>query len=156
MNFEIMTGDNRETLKTLEDRFHKKYTVDIKTGCWNWIGSKDKEGYGVFWDNRIKNNARAHRISMEIHGTPIPKDLQTLHQCDNKSCVNPAHLKAGTNRQNQIEARDRGLLGDLTKKRKKYIQSMTDQQFENWKERFAGKTGKALSNLTTAERWRAE
>lgn len=156
MNFTIMTGDNRETLKTLGDRFHQKYKIDNKTNCWNWIGSKDAEGYGVIWDNRVKNNARAHRISMELNGTPIPKHLQTLHQCDNKSCVNPAHLKAGTNQQNQIEARDRGLLGDLTNKRKQYIQSLTDQEFEIWKQKFNGKTGRALSNLKTAEKWRAE
>jgi hypothetical protein len=38
---------------------------------------------------------------------PIPKDEQVLHDCDNKICVNPAHLHLGTQTQNMHEARDR-------------------------------------------------
>lgn len=138
----------------LKIRFQTKYYIDKDTDCWEWIGSKDAEGYGVIWDNRVKNNVRAHRLSMELNGTPIPSNLLTLHQCDNKGCVNPKHLRAGTNQQNQIEARDRGFLGNLSEKRKKYIQSMDPLEFNIWSQRFIGKSGKSLSNYKTALKWR--
>lgn len=156
MTYQILQGDNRQTLKTLEDRFKLKYKIDEKTGCWNWIGSKDREGYGVIWDNRKKNNIRAHRLSLEIVGRKIDDKLVTLHQCDNKSCVNPNHLKEGTTQQNTKEAKERGLLTNMTEKRKKKILSLTDLEFDNWCKKFDNKTGKALSNLTTAKRWRDE
>ncbi len=158
--YNLINGESSAVLKTFPDnfiaRFKTKYTIDPITGCWNWHGSKDKEGYGVFWDNEHGNNRRAHRVSMEINGTPIPEHLQSLHRCDNKGCVNPEHIRAGTNRENQQEARDRGLIGDLTEKRKAKIRSMNNEEFEVWKERFAGKTGKAESNLITALNWRAK
>ena len=138
------------------ERFKTKYKIDPTTGCWNWQGSKDSEGYGVFWDNTVKNNRRAHRVSMELNGTPIPNHLQTLHQCDNKSCVNPAHLTAGTNQQNVQEAKDRGLLKNMSNKRKAYIKSLSDDEFNTWTTKFEDKTGRALANLTTAMNWRAE
>jgi len=156
MKYQILNGDNREVLKTIADRFNSKYTIDETTRCWQWQGSKDSEGYGVFWDNRIKNNARAHRISMELNGTPIPNNLQALHQCDNKSCVNPNHIRIGTSQENTQEAKDRGLLKNIPLKRRDYIKSMSDEQFKEWAQRFNGKSGRARSNLTTALNWRAE
>lgn len=158
--YQLINGESSEVLKTFPDnfltRFKSKYTVDPVTGCWDWHGSKDQEGYGVFWDSEYGNNRRAHRVSMEINGTPIPSHLMSLHQCDNKGCVNPKHIRAGTNRDNQIEARDRGLLGDLTEKRKSKIRSMSTEEFELWKHKFDGKSGKSVANLITALNWRAK
>jgi hypothetical protein len=145
-----------EALESLRKRFHSKYTINPITECWQWQGTTDSEGYGVIWDTRIQSNKRAHRISKELAGEPIPNSLQTLHQCDNKGCVNPDHLHAGTNRQNIDEAMERGLLRNMSNKRKAYIQSLTDDEFLLWKERFVGKSGRALSNLKTAEKWRNE
>jgi len=155
MKYQLIQGDNRETLKTIADRFHTKYTIDPQTDCWNWKGSQDAEGYGVFWDNRVKNNVRAHRLSMELNGTPIPKHLHTLHQCDNKRCVNPAHLTAGTSQQNTQEAKERGLLKGMSQKRRDYIRSLSEEEFKEWCKRFEGKTGRATANLITALKWRA-
>ena len=141
---------------SLVNRFNAKYVVDLVTGCWNWIGSKDIEGYGVIWDKRKDNNSRAHRISLEIAGVEIPDGLICLHQCDNKSCVNPNHIKIGTSQETQIEARDRGLLDNVPSKRKLFIQQMSDDEFSNWLTKFEGKTGKQISNRTSAIKWRRE
>jgi hypothetical protein len=70
-------------------------------GCWNWQGSKDKDGYGVFksWVGDTPYT-RAHRYSYHLHHGMIPLGLQILHRCDNPTCIRPDHLHAGSALQN--------------------------------------------------------
>ena len=71
--------------------------------CWLWTGGTNRGGYGV-----IKAGGKAtyvHRVSyMAEHGIT---DLQINHQCDNKLCANPRHLKAGTQLENMAEITQR-------------------------------------------------
>lgn len=84
------------------------YSVDNKTGCWIWNGSTYKNGYG--WLKVFGRVVSAHRYSYELHKGEIPKDMEILHSCDVKRCINPDHLISGTHAQNMKEASERGLI----------------------------------------------
>lgn len=71
-------------------------------GCWEWRGTRQSKGYGVFWDG--ERQVRAHRTAWELVNGPIPAGLSVLHSCDNPPCVNPAHLRVGTARDNASDA----------------------------------------------------
>ena len=71
-------------------------------GCWLWTASTMNSGYGQFAHRGSMR--QAHRVSYELHVGPIPAGLSILHSCDNKRCVNPAHLRPGTHSENIKEA----------------------------------------------------
>jgi hypothetical protein len=68
--------------------------VEKTSSCWIWVGGKHPRGYGVY------KSKRAHRVSYEMHIGPIQKNMVIMHICDNTSCVNPEHLKQGTDMDN--------------------------------------------------------
>lgn len=80
------------------DRFWSK--VNKTEACWLWLASTNPKGYGRY---RVGSGVltSAHRYSYELTHGPIPEGLQIDHTCYVKSCVNPAHLRAVTNKQNQ-------------------------------------------------------
>ncbi len=46
---------------------------------------------------------RAHRMSYAVHGGDLYPNLVIMHSCDNPRCVNPAHLRQGTQAENTAE-----------------------------------------------------
>ena len=88
------------------DRLHRLSIPVSESGCWIWVASSDRNGYGKVKVN--KQNLRAHRWSWELHNGTIPDDMQVLHRCDVPSCVNPEHLFIGTNQDNVDDRESKG------------------------------------------------
>lgn len=76
------------------DVFHHKYKK-LDSGCWEWSGTKNGYGYGIFLLPGEKP-VRAHRYMFELVNGPIPEGMVIMHKCDNPPCVNPDHLQLGT------------------------------------------------------------
>ncbi|TFH66582.1 MAG: HNH endonuclease [Gemmatimonadales bacterium] len=73
-------------------------------GCWVWIGSRTRTGYGMMNYGGKGHNRLTHRVSYEIFKGEIPEDLELDHLCRTRACANPDHLEAVTPKVN----RDRG------------------------------------------------
>ena len=87
-------------------RFHLKYRIS-KSGCWEWIGRLNKHGYGVFVIGHAKAFL-AHRVIFEHLFGELKSGICVLHSCDNRKCVNPAHLYSGTQQDNIMDMIKKG------------------------------------------------
>ena len=84
--------------------------------CWEWLGPLNRGGYGQVM-LRDKRPRRAHHMALHFDGRPRAGDLHSLHACDNRSCVNPAHLRWGTVKENAQEKSARGRCPDTSGER---------------------------------------
>lgn len=92
----------------LDERFWSKVSKPPQGGCWNWTANKNNKGYGLFRPGGTAPKRLAHRLSYENSYGPIPHGLNILHSCDNPACVNPAHLRPGTQVENVRDMIERG------------------------------------------------
>lgn len=84
------------------ERF-RQHTRETPTGCIEWTGYLDKDGYGQIRPaGRKSTNMRVHRWAYEHFVGPIPDGLVIDHLCKNRACCNPDHLEPVTARENWL------------------------------------------------------
>lgn len=83
--------------------------IDLKTGCWLWKLSKNRQGYGI--TSEFCKDVMVHRRMYELCFGTLGPDLCALHNCpfgDNPSCCNPDHLWRGTRGDNNRDTVKKG------------------------------------------------
>lgn len=83
-----------------------------ESGCLEFTGYCNTDGYGAITSRGIKQGA--HRLSYFIAKGPIPDGYVVLHECDNPSCVNPDHLRAGEVVDNVLDMEAKGRARKVT------------------------------------------
>lgn len=76
------------------ERFWSKVKI-TDSGCWEWTGGKSN-GYGRFALESVNGKstlAQAHVWAYVKCIGPIPPGIELHHECLNKPCVNPSHLR---------------------------------------------------------------
>lgn len=100
---------------SIAERFWPKVDKRPDGGCWLWTAGLRESGYGAFKVGTGMQR-QAHRIAYELLVGSIPAGFQLDHMCHNEDlmctgrgrdclhrrCVNPAHLKPVTSRENLL------------------------------------------------------
>lgn len=93
-----MSAIQESDLARLRRRIEDLSIPEPNTGCWLWTRWAMPRGYGrLYVGNR---QWLAHRVSSWVFNGPYSENLAIMHECDTPACVNPEHLRPGTNKEN--------------------------------------------------------
>lgn len=126
--------------------------------CLIWTGAFSANGYGTIMVRR--ENIGAHVAAYREFIGPVPDGLQVLHRCNEKLCIEPAHLYAGTRSQNTLDSRAAGTISTqkLTQGDVELIRAMLEDRRHTNRELAAafGLHESTISNIKAGRLWPPE
>ena len=121
-----------EYFERSRERFWSKVDRRGPDDCWTRQGTialpnKCGQRYGSFgiMERGKSVSYRAHRFAWRICNGEIPDGMVIMHTCDVPLCVNPAHLKLGTQAENVA---DRDIKGRTARGEKHGASKLTETQ----------------------------
>jgi hypothetical protein len=96
----------RVTPAQVATRILRNTTAD-ESGCLLWDGPVNRDGYGVSTCGKARK-ILVHRLVYEVAFQEDVTDRVVMHTCDTPRCVNPDHLRAGTQQDNLADMRKKG------------------------------------------------
>lgn len=91
---------------TIAERLAHWTEVDPSTGCHLWAGGRNNVGYALVSIPGRDRKRTAHRAAYELAKGPIPAGMTLDHLCRVRHCINPDHLEAVTQAENNRRARE--------------------------------------------------
>lgn len=85
----------------------RPFTEGTADECWEWQWNRRDAGYGVkvvITADGKTTSTPAHRWVYGQRVGPIPAGMELDHLCNNRGCVNPAHLRVVTRTENMRRA----------------------------------------------------
>lgn len=160
----------------LKKYIYSRINISSKN-CWEWMYCKSPRGYGQV---TLLGEKGAHRVAYRVFIGEIPIGMYVCHTCDNTSCVNPEHLFLGTQKDNMLDASNKGHMkgskglqnGKYTKPEKtprgekhgraklslkqvKYIKTLKLNEINISKTgRYYGVTGQTIRGIITRRIWK--
>lgn len=84
----------------LPEKFESNIERIPETGCWIWMGSLNRNGYGRYI---LGGRTRVvHRLIWILLGKPLSDKEVLDHLCRVRCCCNPHHLEPVTHRENTL------------------------------------------------------
>lgn len=90
--------------RSIPERFWGLVDRRGESECWLWQGGKGgskSHPYGVFRIAAGTTTHGAHRFAYTLSCGDIPPGMEVDHTCHQTLCVNPAHLRLATRKQNK-------------------------------------------------------